>query len=263
MKTGFRPDPLPIAVQGERVSGMDWRDEGVLLTVRRHGESAAIIEVFTLGHGRHAGIVHGGASRKLAPVLQPGAQLDVSWHARLDEHLGTFAAEPLRSRAGLMADRLALAGLNSVCALLSFLLPEREAHGALYAGTVTLLDRIGAGEGWATDYLRWEMHLLEEMGYGLDLTRCALTGRREDLAYVSPKSGRAVARGAAGEWADRLLPLPAFLLGQGPAAEAEIAAGLGLTGYFLEHRLAHDLGHRPLPEARRRLVALLSRLPES
>jgi DNA repair protein RecO (recombination protein O) len=242
---------------------MDWRDEGVLLAVRRHGESAAIIEVFTLGHGRHAGIVHGGASRKLAPVLQPGAQLDLSWHARLDEHLGTYTAEPLRSRAGLMADRLALAGLNSVCALLSFLLPEREAHGALYAGTQVLLDRIGAGDGWPVDYLRWELGLLEEMGYGLDLTRCALTGSREDLAYVSPKSGRAVARGAAGEWADRLLPLPACLLGQGPATAAEIAAGLDLTGYFLEHRLAHDLGHRPLPEARRRLVALLSRLPES
>lgn len=242
---------------------MDWRDEGVLLSVRRHGESAAIIEVFTLAHGRHAGIVHGGASRKLAPILQPGAQLDVSWHARLDEHLGTYTAEPLKSRAGLMADRLALAGLNSVCALLAFLLPEREAHGALYAGTQGLLDRIGSGDGWPIDYLRWELGLLEEMGYGLDLTRCALTGSREDLAYVSPKSGRAVARGAAGEWADRLLPLPACLLGQGPATEAEIAAGLHLTGYFLEHRLAPDLGHKPLPEARRRLVALLSRLPES
>jgi DNA repair protein RecO (recombination protein O) len=242
---------------------MDWRDEGVLLSVRRHGESAAIIEVFTLGHGRHAGIVHGGASRKLAPILQPGAQLDVSWHARLDEHLGTYTAEPVKSRAGLMADRLALGGLNSVCALLAFLLPEREAHEALYAGTLVLLDRIGAGEGWAVDYVRWELGLLEEMGYGLDLTRCALTGSREDLAYVSPKSGRAVARGAAGEWADRLLPLPACLLGQGPARGEEVAEGLHLTGYFLEHRLATDLGHRPLPEARRRLVALLSRLPES
>lgn len=242
---------------------MDWRDEGVLLAVRRHGESAAIIEVFTLGHGRHAGIVHGGASRKMAPVLQPGAQLDVSWHARLDEHLGTYTAEPLRSRAGLMGDRLALAGLNSVCALLAFLLPEREAHAVLYDATQGVLDRIGAGEGWAVDYLRWELGLLEEMGYGLDLTRCALTGSREDLAYVSPKSGRAVARAAAGEWADRLLPLPACLLGQGPATAAEIAAGLRLTGYFLEHRLAPDLGHKPLPEARRRLVALLARHHES
>ena len=238
---------------------MDWRDEGVLLTVRRHGETSSIIEVFTLGHGRHAGIVHGGASRRLAPLLQPGAQLDVTWRARLDEHLGSYAVEPLRSRAALMSDRLALAGLNSICALLTFLLPEREAHGALYGATIGLLDRIGAGEGWAVDYLRWELGLLEEMGYGLDLSSCALTGSRDDLAYVSPKSGRAVAREAAGEWVDRLLPLPACLLGQGPAGAGDIADGLRLTGYFLEHRIAPELGSRPLPEARRRLVTLLSR----
>ena len=238
---------------------MDWRDEGVLLAVRRHGETSSIIEVFTLGHGRHAGIVHGGASRRLAPLLQPGAQLDVAWRARLDEHLGSYAVEPLRSRAALMADRLALAGLNSICALLTFLLPEREAHGALYGATIGLLDRIGAGEGWAVDYLRWELGLLEEMGYGLDLSSCALTGSRDDLAYVSPKSGRAVAREAAGEWVDRLLPLPACLLGQGPAGAGDIADGLRLTGYFLEHRIAPELGSRPLPEARRRLVTLLSR----
>ncbi|MEZ5771353.1 MAG: DNA repair protein RecO [Defluviimonas denitrificans] len=238
---------------------MDWRDEGVLLAVRRHGETSSIIEVFTLGHGRHAGIVHGGASRRLAPLLQPGAQLDVTWRARLDEHLGSYAVEPLRSRAALMSDRLALAGLNSICALLTFLLPEREAHGALYGATIGLLDRIGAGEGWAVDYLRWELGLLEEMGYGLDLSSCALTGSRDDLAYVSPKSGRAVAREAAGEWVDRLLPLPACLLGQGPAGAGDIADGLRLTGYFLEHRIAPELGSRPLPEARRRLVTLLSR----
>lgn len=238
---------------------MDWRDEGVLLAVRRHGETSSIIEVFTLGHGRHAGIVHGGASRRLAPLLQPGAQLDVAWRARLDEHLGSYAVEPLRSRAALMSDRLALAGLNSICALLTFLLPEREAHGALYGATIGLLDRIGAGEGWAVDYLRWELGLLEEMGYGLDLSSCAVTGSRDDLAYVSPKSGRAVAREASGEWVDRLLPLPACLLGQGPAGAGDIADGLRLTGYFLEHRIAPELGSRPLPEARRRLVTLLSR----
>jgi DNA repair protein RecO (recombination protein O) len=238
---------------------MDWRDEGVLLSVRRHGETSAIIEVFTVAHGRHAGIVQGGASRRLAPVLQPGAQLDVSWRARLDEHLGTYAVEPLRSRAALMAERLSLAGLNAVCALLSFLLPEREAHLALYTATQDLLDRIGGGGDWAVDYLRWERDLLEEMGYGLDLSRCAVTGGRDDLAYVSPKTGRAVARDAAGDWADRLLPLPPCLLGQGPALPGEIADGLRLTGYFMEHRLAQDLGHRPLPEARRRLVEMLAR----
>jgi DNA repair protein RecO (recombination protein O) len=240
---------------------MDWRDEGALISVRRHGESAAIIEVFTARHGRHAGVVRGGTSRQAAPVLQPGAQLDVTWRGRLEEHIGTFTVEPLRSRAGLMSDRLALAGLNSICALLHFALPEREAHPDLYATTVDLLDGLGAKQDWVLDYLRWELMLLEELGYGLDLTRCAVTGGREDLAYVSPKTGRAVARDAAGDWADRLLPLPACLLGQGPATPGEVTAGLSMTGHFLEHRLAHDL-HRMLPEARRRFIEMLSRQAE-
>ena len=238
---------------------MEWRDEGALLSVRGHGESAAIIEVFTLAHGRHAGVVRGGASRRIAPVLQPGAQLDVTWRGRHDEHIGTYAVEPLRSRTGLMADRLTLAGLNAVCALLHFVLPEREPHPDLYRATIGLLDFIGAQDDWPLAYLRWELMLLEEMGYGLDLSSCALTGRHDDLAYISPKSGRAVSRDAAGEWADRLLALPACLLGQGPATPPELAAGLRTTGYFLEHRLAHGLGNRPLPEARRRFVSLLSR----
>ena len=237
---------------------MDWRDEGALISVRRHGESAAIIEVFTTSHGRHAGVVRGGTSRKVAPVLQPGAQLDVTWRGRLEEHIGTFTVEPLRSRAGLMSDRLALAGLNSICSLLHFALPERESHPDLYATTVDLLDGLGAKQDWVLDYLRWELMLLEELGYGLDLTRCAATGGREDLAYVSPKTGRAVARDAAGDWADRLLPLPACLLGQGSATPGEVTAGLSMTGHFLEHRLAHDL-HRKLPEARRRFIEMLSR----
>lgn len=238
---------------------MDWRDEGVLLSVRRHGESAAIIEVFTLDHGRHAGIVHGGASRKLAPVLQPGAQLDVTWRGRLDDHIGTYLVEPLRSRSVILADRLALAGLNSVCALLRFALPEREPHLSLYHSSVALLDGLGADADWPLAYLRWELTLLDDLGFGLDLASCAVTGSRDDLAYVSPKSGRAVARGAAGEWADRLLPLPACLLGQGPATRHDLSQGLRTTGYFLEQRLARDLLGKPLPEARARLIEALSR----
>lgn len=238
---------------------MDWRDEGTLLAVRRHGESAAIIEVFTPAHGRHAGVVPGGASRRLAPVLQPGAQLDLGWRARLEDHIGTFAVEPLRSRTGLLADRRALAALNAVCALLHAALPEREPHPGLYAATTGLLDRLGEGGDWPLAYVRWELTLLEDLGYGLDLSSCAVTGVRDDLAYVSPKSGRAVARGAAGGWAGRLLPLPPCLLGQGPGTAAEIAAALQTTGHFLEHRLFPDLGARPPPEARRRLVAMLAR----
>ena len=211
---------------------MDWRDEGVLLVTRKHGESAAIIEVFTPAHGRHAGVVRGGGGRRFAPILQPGNQLSLNWRARLEDHLGAFTAEPLRARApALMSDRIALAGLTATCALLSFALPEREPHAELYDNSIALFDGLGA-PGWPLAYLRWEMRLLDEMGYGLDLGSCAVTGSREDLAFVSPKTGRAVSREAAGEWAPRLLPLPPCLLGQGPASAEEIAQGLALTGYF-------------------------------
>lgn len=238
---------------------MEWRDEGALLAVRPHGETSAIIEVFTLAHGRHAGVVRGGVSRRVAPILQPGAQLDLTWRARLEDHIGAFTVEPVRARSGVLGDRLALAGLNAVCALLHFALPEREPHPALYAASVALLDEMAASERWLQSYLTWELRLLEELGYGLDLSECAVTGGREDLTYVSPKSGRAVARGAAGVWADRLLPLAPSLLGQGPGDASAVAAGLATTGWFLEHRLAQDLGDRPLPEARRRFVDLLAR----
>lgn len=232
---------------------MEWRDQGILLAVRKHGENSAIIEVFTAGHGRHAGVVRGASSRKMTPVLQPGAQLDVTWRARLADHLGSYTVEPLRSRAAaVMGDRLTLSALNSTCALLSFALPEREAHDALYQRSVTLFDLLGNTEGWPLAYLRWELALLEDLGFGLDLRRCAVNGSRDDLAYVSPKSGRAVSAEGAGEWADRLLPLPLCLLGQGPAPDSEIIEGLRLTGYFLTHRLARSLGDKPLPAARQR-----------
>ena len=236
--------------------GVEWRDQGILLSVRRHGESAAIIEVFTPGRGRHAGVVRGGASRKLAPVLQPGAQLDVAWRARLEDHIGTFTVEPLRSRAShVMQDRLALAGLNAVTSLLLFALPEREAHPPLYARTEALLDLLGEGDVWPLAYLRWELALLEEMGFGIDLSACAVNGARaNDLSFVSPRTGRAVSRAGAGAWADRLLPLPPCLLGQGTAPDAEIAQGYALTGHFLHAWLAPELGSKPLPEARARFV---------
>jgi DNA repair protein RecO (recombination protein O) len=237
---------------------MEWRDEGVLLAMRQHGETAAIIDVFTSAHGRHAGVVRGGASRRMAPLLQPGAQLDLAWRGRLEEHIGTFTVEPLRSRASILSDRMALAGLNAVAAMLLFVLPDREPHPGLYAASIALLDDLGAAD-WPLAYLRWELTLLEEMGYGLDLSACAVTGRHDDLIYVSPKSGRAVSRAGAGDWADRLLPLPACLLGQGPAARSDIGEGLRTTGYFLEHHLARELRGRALPEARARLLALIAR----
>lgn len=228
--------------------------------MRRHGESSAIIDVFTEKHGRHAGVVRGGASRRMAPVLQPGAQLDVTWRARLEDHLGSYHAEPLRSRAAAaLSGRLALAGLNAVTALLAFCLPEREPHPDLYVRSERLLDLLEHEDLWPLAYLQWELALLEEVGFGLDLSACAVTGRLAGLAFVSPKTGRAVSREGAGEWADRLLPLPPVLLGQGDAGDTEILQALRTTGYFLETHLAPSLGSHPLPEARGRLMDLLSR----
>jgi DNA repair protein RecO (recombination protein O) len=239
---------------------MEWRGEAILLSVRRHGESSAIIEVFTEEKGRHTGIVRGGTSRKIAPILQPGAQLDVYWRARLEDHIGAFTVEPVRSRAALVMDnRLALSGLNAVTALLGFCLPEREPHPALYRRSGQLLDLLGQDNLWPLAYLQWEAALLNEMGYGLDLDACAVTGATDDLCYVSPKSGRAVSRQGAGEWAERLLPLPPVLLGQGQGPNNEIADGLETTGYFLANRMAPDLGSRPLPDARARFVAAFTR----
>lgn len=239
---------------------MEWRDQGILLSSRRHGETSAIIEMFTPEQGRHVGVVRGGTSRKIAPILQPGAQLDVAWRARLEDHIGSYSVEPVRSRAAAaMADRMTLAGLNAVTALLSFCLPEREPHPALYHRTQALLDLLGDNDLWPLAYLHWELNLLEEMGYGLDLSACAVTGATEGLIYVSPKSGRAVSGPGAGEWADKLLPLPGVLRGDGEGTDAEIAEGFVTTGHFLKAHLAADLGDRPLPEARARYVDAFTR----
>lgn len=239
---------------------MEWRDQGAVLAVRRHGENAAIVEVFTAEHGRHAGVVRGGAGRRLAPVLQPGAQVDVTWRARLEDHLGAFAVEPVKSRAAqVMGDRNALAGLNAVTGLLGFALPEREAHPVLYGHTMTLLDMLGVVDLWPLAYLRWELALLEEMGFGLDLTTCAVTGEVDDLAFVSPRSGRAVSAEGAGDWADRLFPLPPELLGAGDGSRENVLAGLRITGHFLKTWLAPALGDRLLPEARARLIDRLEK----
>jgi len=234
---------------------MEWRDQALVLSTRPHGETSVILEVFTPAHGRHAGVVRGGMSRRMTPHLQPGSQLDVTWRARLDDHLGAFGVEPVQSRAGVMADRRALAGLNAICALLSVALPDRAPHPGLYAATQTLLDALLGLPDWPQIYVRWELGLLEDLGFALQLGTCAVTGLSHDLGYVSPKTGRAVSRGAAGAWADKLLVLPP---GMG-TGRTDVPAALAITGHFLQRELAPFLHARALPEARARLVAVLVR----
>ena len=238
---------------------MDWQDDGVLLIARLYGETAAILEVFTAAHGRHLGVLPGGASRSKAAILQPGTQLRLTWRARLDEHLGTWSVEPVAQRAGVLSQAAALNALTSAAALLHLGLPERQAHERLYAATLRLFDALDQGADWAGEYLAWELLLLEEAGFGLDLTSCAVNGGAQDLAYVSPRTGRAVSTTGAGDWASRLLPLPPVLLGQVPATPQNVALGLDLTGYFLLRALAPSLGDKPLPEARTRLLQSLQR----
>lgn len=236
---------------GVNSAAMEWRDTGILLSVKRHGETSAILDVFTKDHGRHAGVLRGASSRKIAAALQPGSDLDVSWRARLEDHIGSYTIEPVKTRAGIaMANRLTLAGLNSVMAILAFALPERESQLRLYSDTVLLLDLLDHADVWPLAYLKWELALLEELGFGLDLSECAATGRNDELIYVSPKSGRAVSRHGAGEWADRMLPLPPVLAGKGHAPDDEILLALKTTGHFLENKLAPALGSKPLPSAR-------------
>lgn len=238
---------------------MEWQDDGVVLAARPYGESAAIVDVFTQHHGRHAGVVRGGMGRRLAPVLQPGSQIALRWRARLEDQLGSCTVEPVKSRAFVLEDRLALAGLSAICAMLQVSLAEREPHPALWAATQPVLDALGTAD-WPDLYLRWELRLLEELGFGLDLSACAVTGSNAPLAYISPKTGRGVSLSGAGDWAGRLLPLPPELIGSGRLNGAERAQGLAITSHFLAREVGGLQGGKPLPEARSRLMGLLARL---
>ncbi len=236
---------------------IEWRDEGMVLSARPHGETSVILELLTRRHGRHLGVVHGGVSRRKAPMLQPGNQLDAVWRARLDEHLGTWTVELRQSRAAtVLSDATRLAALSSACALAAFALPEREDAGTFQPLTEALADAIADGRGWLADYVAWEMALLEVTGFRLDLASCAVSGEANDLAFVSPRTGRAVSTAGAGEWSSRLLPLPGMLLGAAPTIEG-VVASLAVTGHFLTTKLAPSLGTKPLPPARARLVRAL------
>ena len=238
---------------------MEWTEEGIVLTARAHGESSAILELFTRGRGRHLGLVRGGRSRRLRSVLQPGNTVNATWRARLDEHLGNYTLEPMQMRAAVAMDEpLRLAGLATITAMAQ-LIPEREVHERLFDAFVIVLDALENAEIWPALLVRWELGLLDELGFGIDLSECAATGVREDLIWVSPKSGRAVSRGAGLPYADKLLALPAFL-NSGTRLEAsrtDLVAGFALTGYFLDRHVFSARGLR-FPEARERLVAMLS-----
>jgi len=250
---------------------MHWADEGIVLSARRLGETNAVLSILSRAHGRHAGLVRGGAGRKLKGVLQPGNELSVEWRGRLADQLGTFAVELKTARAArLLDDPLRLAGLAAACAMTEVSLHEHDAHPALYEAFVALLDALeaettpAAAHAWGCVYVRWELGLLAELGFGLDLGECAATGAREGLSHVSPKSGRAVSAAAAAPYAERLLRLPGFLAGASASAGdrsllAEIADGLQLTGFFLERNFLSPQG-RNLPPARTRLVEGFARL---
>ncbi len=237
---------------------MEWSDEGLVIGVRRHGEGSAIVEAMTRAHGRHLGLVRGGRSARMGAALQPGNTLGLVWRARLDEHLGAFAVEPLTLRAGrLMGSRLALAGLAWLAAL-ARLLPERDPHEAVYEALTLIADRLDEAALVAPLVARFETQMLAECGFRLDLARCAATGARDGLAYVSPKSGRAVSIAAGEPWRDRLLPLPAFLregmsLAEAPSAK-EIADGFRTTGFFLTRDVFAARGEA-LPDSRRAFLA--------
>jgi DNA repair protein RecO (recombination protein O) len=237
---------------------MEWTDQGIVLGVRRHGEAHALVELMTAAHGRHLGLVRGGASHKTRPVLQPGNGVRATWRARLDEHLGYYAIEGTELRAErLMSSAAASYGIQTLAALLR-LLPERDPHEGIYRALLVIADHLDEPSTASALIVRFELALLAELGFGLDLSSCAASGEEVGLVYVSPKSGRAVSEKAGEAWKERLLLLPAFLRGEARHSAAEIAAGFDLTGYFLARRVFEPRGLE-LPEARAALIAALAR----
>ena len=213
---------------------MEWHDHGIVLAQRRHGERAFLVDVLTQGHGVHGGLIR--EAKTLGGALEPGSDLSVTWRARLADHLGTWRIETARVRAAQCLDDPArLAALTSATAVTLALLPEREPHPAIHAALTVLLDAVEADAHWAALYVRYELGLLSDLGFGLDLSQCALTGAVDDLAWVSPRTGRAVSRAAGAPWALKLLPVPGFLRGEvGHGVNpVDLSQGLALTGHFL------------------------------
>lgn len=233
----------------------------IVLAVRPHGESGAIVRAFTAESGLLAGYVRGGRSRQHRPVLQPGNVILGEWRARTEEHLPALTIELVHSRAPMFREPLPAAALEWATALTAAVLPEGQSYPQLHAALGGMLDAIEAApaaRGWAAALVRYELLLLAELGFGLDLGRCAATGANDDLAYVSPKSGVAVSRSGAAGYESRLLPLPRFVVEGGPAEWDDVLAGLRLTAHFLERDLLHGKATEVLA-ARARLVDRLNR----
>jgi len=233
---------------------VSWEDEGIVMAVRRFGEHDAIVSLLTASQGRHVGLVKGGLGRKLRGALQPGNLVKAGWRARLDEQLGTYTLECIHSYSALaLSNAEQLSGLSALCAMVEVTLPEREPHTEVHERTLHLVSNLGE-DHWAAEYARWELTLLADMGYGLDLTSCAATGVTEELVYVSPKSGRAVSRAAGGPYVNKLLPLPVFLKREEVVPTSkEIGESLALTGHFFESRVFGPQNRR-LPASRTRFV---------
>jgi DNA repair protein RecO (recombination protein O) len=238
---------------------MQWTDEGIVIGVRRHGEASAILELMTREHGRHLGMVRGGFGTRMKPILQTGNSVSASWRARLDEHLGNYTVEALRQRASnFFGAPHAIYGVTHLAALMR-LLPERDPHADLYEVFEGILDRLENPVVAAPMVARFELQMLTELGFGLDLDQCASTGATADLIYVSPKSGRAVSRTAGEPWADRMLRLPDFLRdNDSEPAGRDLADGFALTGFFLARHVLEPRG-QTLTDERAHFIAALTR----
>ncbi len=237
---------------------MHWTDEGIVIGVKRHGEANAVLELMTREHGRHLGLVRGGFGTRLRPILQIGNGVSATWRARLDEHLGNYTVEPLRLRAAnFFGSPHAIYGVGHLAALMR-LLPERDPHAGLYSEFDALLDRLEDPLLAAPVVVRFELQVLSELGFGLDLTQCAATSARTELIYVSPKSGRAVSRAAGEPWADKMLRLPAFLRdNEATPVGCDLADGFALTGFFLERHVLAPRGLALTDERAHFIAALL------
>ncbi len=241
---------------------MKWNDEGILIDLKVHGEKNCIIRVFTENNGLCSGLVKGGQTKKIRSSLQPGAQLVVSWSARLAEHLGTFQVDVKNSRSNLfMGEKLSLYAFNSICSMITSFLMDREDQNVLYTHTKELLEQLEKGEGWLTDYVKWELLFLKEIGFGLELSNCAVSGTSKNLSHVSPKTGRAVCYEVAGPWKDRLLKLPKFLFLSNDLTDisaSEALEGLVLSGHFFLNWVLPQYNRANMPIARSSFINALT-----